>query len=81
MSDVITQCTHGMPTPKACVECMAEGPVVDPAPNSHQPLVVVRWSTARFSGLCGRCYGAIDPGDRIAAVEPIAAWVCEDCAS
>lgn len=25
----IAECTHGMPSPRACIECMEEGPVTE----------------------------------------------------
>ena len=46
-------CTHGMPSPASCIECMEDGPVMPP---SAQPQVEVEAVlVARFDGHCSRC--------------------------
>lgn len=54
-------CTHGMPTPLACTECMADGniPPARPTGRSGQPF------EARYPGRCVLCDDTIDPGDLI----------------
>ena len=56
------ECTHGMPSPKSCVDCMEEGPVSAP----------VTWSKvgapfpARFASTCPRCDATtINVGDLV----------------
>lgn len=78
---LITECTHGMPTPASCVQCMAEGAVLPPRPSSTEVLVAHQWTTARFATRCARVRDhLIDPGDRIGFVEEIGGWCCEECA-
>lgn len=57
-------CTHGMPTPAACVDCMLDGPV---APPKRAPRVAVVGvpSPARFPGHCNGCNLPICVGDAI----------------
>lgn len=60
-------CTHGMPTPAACVDCMDEGPVAPPRRNT----VPARegWPIgAAFAGHCAGCNLPINVGDRIVRV-------------
>lgn len=74
-------CTHGMPSPASCVECMADGPVAPPRPAPEQTLHASRWMIARYDGRCARVYGhEIEPGVRIGDV-PDVGWCCEECAS
>lgn len=60
----MTACTHGMPTPGSCVECMAEGnlePPPRPAPLEAEGWVI----TATFPGHCRGCNLPIDVGQQI----------------
>lgn len=60
----MTPCTHGMPTPLACTECMAEGNI----PPPHSRPLHTGWSRpleARYAGRCRRCDDTIAPGDLI----------------
>lgn len=46
-------CTHGMPDPAACVECMFEGNI---EPQRVEPEQIVgTWVRARFDGQCPAC--------------------------
>ena len=61
---VIAPCTHGMPTPAACVDCMADGPVasptvVEPERMDGAPIV------SRYSGHCPGCNLPITAGQMI----------------
>lgn len=47
---MITECPHGMPTPKACTDCMMDGPVE--APQVNRPVKGMRVWPARFEGWC-----------------------------
>lgn len=76
---VITECTHGMPTPASCIECMAEGPVASPRPAETQMLNAERWIEARFPGQCARRREEFDVGARIGYVEDVG-WCCTECA-
>lgn len=76
---MITECTHGMPSPASCVECIADGPVLPPRPSSTELLLAVQWSTARFPTRCARVRAhEIDPGDRIGLVDGLG-WCCDQC--
>lgn len=76
---VATVCTHGMPSPASCVDCMQDGPVSAPAPAPEQLLRAVRWLDARYDGQCARRPGhEIEPGDRIGYVEGVG-WCCDGC--
>lgn len=77
----ITECTHTpkMPTPAACVQCMAEGPVLPARPSSTELLLAVQWMSARFPTRCARVpEHEIEPGDRIGLVTDLG-WCCEQC--
>lgn len=57
-------CTHGMPTPLACVECMNEGNIPPPKPKPRH----ATWSgpiEARFPGRCVYYDDTINEGDLI----------------
>lgn len=75
---MITECTHGMPSPKSCVDCMYEGPV-EPPPK---PPVVKYHFTSQFRSLCWKCKAVIEEGDRMARVEKdgIEIYWCTTCA-
>lgn len=45
------ECTHGMPSPKSCIDCMEEGPVAPPATWAK----VGRPFPARFTSTCIGC--------------------------
>jgi hypothetical protein len=63
---VIATCTHGYPSPAACIDCMADGPVVPPPPPRPPSPTVASRLTARFSQRCGGCDDPIHAGDEIA---------------
>lgn len=70
-------CTHGMPSPAACVDCMDEGPIV---PLAKPRLQAARRMEARFPGRCAADdRHRIDSGDRIGYVE-LVGWCCASCA-
>lgn len=60
----MTPCTHGMPTPLACVECMANGNIPPPTTSTTRP-VWSRPTEARWPGRCIICDDHIDTGDLI----------------
>lgn len=66
-------CTHGMPTPASCVECMNEGNMPAPPPKPTAEYTV----TAQFAGRCPGCHEEIEIGDLIARVED--EWLCRRC--
>lgn len=57
-------CPHGMPTPASCVECMEDGPVVEPAAwtSVGEPFY------ARYGGDCRAC------GKRFEATALVQRW-------
>lgn len=56
----MADCEHGFPTPAACIECMAEGPMPKPRPKREG------WPfTANYDGTCGGCSDGTKVGDRI----------------
>lgn len=59
------ECTHGMPTPGSCWECMEDGnlPV---ASRAVTPPTVEHYLTAAYAGHCSDCNLAIHEGQRIA---------------
>lgn len=80
---MIRECTHTpkMPTPAACIQCMAEGPVAPPRPAETQMLHAERWIHARFAGRCARHIShEFEVGERIGYVED-AGWCCVECAT
>lgn len=57
-------CTHGMPSPSSCYECMEEGNL---APPERPPAPTVeRFLDARFDGHCQGCNTGIHIGQPIA---------------
>lgn len=76
---MIPDCPHGMPSPASCVQCMQDGPVVEPTPADTQMLTADRWMTARFATRCGRNRAhLIDPGDQIGFHVDLG-WCCGMC--
>lgn len=69
-------CTHGMPSPASCIECMNEG--VMPPPPKPQPVTVEYAFTAKFDGHCGACNLPTSAGERIAKLSS-GAYVHEAC--
>lgn len=60
----MTPCTHGMPTPGSCIDCMDEGNL---APRKPDPKPTVEYVfEAQYPGSCGGCDLPIDEGERIA---------------
>lgn len=77
---LISPCSHGMPTPMSCVECMQDGPVAQPSPGPTERLLAIRWATAKFDQRCARRYSHdIRPGDQIGYVDELG-WCCDECA-
>lgn len=63
---MIAPCSHGMPTPAACVDCMYEGNVeLPPAPRTE----VVHRMVAKLAGDCPLCNLPINVGDPIQLVQ------------
>jgi len=61
----VTGCTHGMPSPGACFECMEDGnlppaPAQSPAPQADGPVI-----TARYDTQCRACNLGIHVGQDI----------------
>jgi len=59
---VITECSHGMPTPSSCVLCMDDGAV---APPSKPTIPDVHTMVARHTSDCPGCGTPIHPGQMI----------------
>lgn len=60
---MITDCSHGMPDPKSCFECMEDGPVAPPTKPTVPTLVAT--FNATYPGDCPGCLVPIRVGDRI----------------
>lgn len=62
----MADCTHGMPTPAACFECMEDGNLAPP-PKPEGPYREPGASTtARHDGgICDGCGGAVHVGQEI----------------
>lgn len=62
MTNAMSACPHGMPSPGSCVECMDEGNMPPPPPPPKRK----GWAViARFDGACSGCGSPIVPGERI----------------
>lgn len=68
-------CSHGMPSPASCIECMEDGPVM--APERAAEEVEARFP-ARFDGHCNACNLPISVGQRIAKLSS-GRYVHEGC--
>jgi hypothetical protein len=64
-SVMAAECTHGMPTPASCWECMEDGNLPTATRTLAAPAVEAVF-TARFSGQCSACNLGIHEGQRIA---------------
>lgn len=60
----VPECTHGMPSPASCVDCMADGPVAPPARVEPERPGSGTWP-AQFEGTCPDCVLPITVGQRI----------------
>lgn len=59
------ECTHGMPTPASCWECMEDGNL--PVATRTVTVPTVEYLlTASYPGHCSDCNTAIHEGERIA---------------
>lgn len=58
----MTPCTHGMPTPLACTECMADGNISPPPKHDRRRS---NPAEARYPGRCTLCDDTIAVGDLI----------------
>lgn len=74
---MITECNHGMPTPKACVECMADGPVTDPSKDRFDEVIGGPIDAERPQR-CRACPDRIVEGDTIVEVEG-RGWIHVGC--
>jgi len=74
----IAPCTHGMPSPTACTDCMFEGPVAQPTPP--RPSVVFTFKAA-FDGHCPACNLAIVGGLHAISELTNGSYVHEGCAT
>lgn len=54
-------CSHNMPSPRSCVDCMEEGPVERPAKWWKVGLEFL----AQYDGTCVGCDEPIEVGDRV----------------
>lgn len=70
-------CTHGMPSPASCIDCMDEGNMPDPP--KAEAVTVEAVFAARYDGGCNECGLAIYEGQRIAKLSN-GAYVHEGCA-
>lgn len=73
----MTACTHGMPSPASCVECMEEGNL-PPTPRP-EPDHVVATFRAKFEGSCRVCGFAIQVGQVVHKLEPSETYVHAGC--
>lgn len=69
-------CTHGMPTPGSCIDCMDEGNLTPPP--RREPEHAVMAVTARWDSQCPACDLPIIPGQAI-AVTNRDRWLHERC--
>lgn len=60
-------CTHGMPSPASCFECMEEGVFVCARRSEERPEVkrISEPFLARYPGYCRECDTEIDEGEFI----------------
>lgn len=72
----MADCTHGMPTPASCVDCMDEGNL--PPPPRPAPETAVMAVTARWDGQCRACDLPIVPGQPI-VMTTRDRWLHERC--
>lgn len=70
-------CSHGMPTPASCVDCMEAGPVAPP--KAKEPETVVATFRARHPGQCEGCNLPIAVGQLLYRLEPSGRYVHEGC--
>lgn len=73
-------CTHGLPDPACCTDCMYEGNLTPPPPSAEREHVDpdARAVQAVFPGHCPGCNFPILAGQRI-RVTSRDRWVHEDC--
>lgn len=58
-------CTHGMPSPATCFECMEEGPVAPPPTRPAPPEQEGEPFPARYYTQCRHCNTAVHVGELI----------------
>lgn len=64
-----TPCSHGMPSPASCVDCMDDGNIPErPNPVWHRVLGLHDFN-ARYAGTCVLCERSILAGQRITTLE------------
>lgn len=69
-------CTHGMPSPASCVDCMDEGPV---APLATTVRTATHRIEAQYHGRCAAdARHAVEPGDELGMVVDVG-WCCYRC--
>ncbi len=56
-------CTHGMPSPASCIDCMDEGNM--PPPEKAEAVTVEYTFFAKYDGQCGGCNLPITPGQMV----------------
>lgn len=71
-------CTHGMPSPSSCLDCMDEGNL-PPRPKPKYIAAQPAWP-AMFPGRCPACDRRIEVGDEITRTDDDV-YVHERCAS
>ncbi len=64
-------CTHGMPSPASCIECMEDGPVAPPRPSTPE---IQYEMVAKFGGICNHCFLPLIIGDDIAMMTNGEIW-------
>jgi hypothetical protein len=60
----MTECSHGMPSPASCTDCMYEGELAPPPKPA--PATIDSVFRASYEGQCPGCDLPIDVGQRIA---------------
>lgn len=74
---IIMTCTHGMPSPASCIDCMDDDGLGAPttAPERLEgPSIRSKYDTE-----CRKCDGSIRVGERVYLTDA-GRWVCERCA-
>lgn len=71
------RCTHGMPTPASCIDCMDEG--VGIAPSIPEAPTVEAVFAAKYPGHCGGCNLPVSVGQRLARLSN-GTYQHEECA-
>lgn len=68
------ECTHGMPTPASCWECMEEGNLESKPKDERRPY----FFAAKYEGYCTGCHETIKVGQTIGQ-HPGFGYIHEEC--